>query len=556
MTRFFRRLAFRKIVSFLLMLAMGVLFVSAIQAAQAKDQILKYAIKHADLGSLYPHRAYSDQDTLISEMIFNGLLRYEPGNRSVDSIEGDLAEEVPVPKILSDGRQEWVFKLRRGVMFQPYAGKPGYEVTSEDILFSFKKAADPKYASYASDYNGMTFEAPDKYTFKVIVEKPVSKIIFLPYFSNTYGGQIICKKAFEEKGYDWYKTHPIGTGPFMFKSYTPREKVVLVKHEKYYRGVPRLKQVEVMFMPNLSSRELALQKGEIDVAWGIREQTWIEKMEKFKNVKVCVVGSNEPYILHFNMSMPPIDKLKVRQAIAYALDRDQFIAFKGPSVTTYMLSAAPAGVIPGGLTREEVTKAGLLYKHDIKKAKQLLAEAGYPNGFTLTLHTTTNPAFANTWPLIAAQLKKVGIILKFKPCDHPTWHTMIRKNLNPLVFYGGGRANPHLILSQRYHSDAIVVTGKKPITNFSHIGAVDADGDGKIDNIDALIYAARVEPDADKQIKLWKEAQIKLLKWVVSYPLYRQKSAFATKPNFEWGHGLKLVHGFPRPNEDSRLLPY
>jgi peptide/nickel transport system substrate-binding protein len=161
----------------------------------------------------------------------------------------------------------------------------------------------------------------------------------------------------------------------------------------------------------------------------------------------------------------------------------------------------------------------------------------------------------DAWTLIAEELKKIGIQLILKPCDHPTYHTLIRQDLNPLVLYDGGRENADMVLAQYYHSDSIVATGKKPVTNFSHMGAVDADGDGKIDSIDDLIAAARTEVDEKKQERLWKDAQIKLLKALASYPLYHVNIALAKKPYVSWGYELKVIPDFPIANETTKILP-
>jgi peptide/nickel transport system substrate-binding protein len=122
--------------------------------------------------------------------------------------------------------------------------------------------------------------------------------------------------------------------------------------------------------------------------------------------------------------------------------------------------------------------------------------------------------------------------------DHPSFHTLIRKDASPLVYYACWRPNVDVFLTRFFHSNSVVVTGKKPDTNFSHFGTVDANGDGKIDSIDSLIESARWELNKDKQIALWKKAQIKLLKDVAAIPIIRLKYVFPMKSNVELGHPL------------------
>jgi peptide/nickel transport system substrate-binding protein len=523
------------------------------QAPAANDQVMRMACKYGDSKSLDAHRATGSQDRLVVGLVFNGLLRYPPGNLAADAIEPDLASAVPSPKVLADGRQQWVFKLRPGVKTHPYAGNPGYELTSEDVVYSLQRAADPKRSSFAVDYSGMTFEAPDKYTVQVTVDKPISAFLFLPKFANRGGGLVVAKKAVEEKGNDWFKTHPVGTGPFVFQKYVPREKVVMTRNATYFRGAPKLAGVEWYYMPNVSSRELALQKGELDVIEGPKEQAWGEKVAGLPGVEVDFINSAETITAHFNMTVKPLDQLKVRQAMAYAINRKEFVAVYGPDVSAEIYSIVPVGRMIAGLTKEEAAKENLVYEYNLAKAKKLLAEAGYPKGFTLEGFTSESTTYKRAYELLQAQLRRIGIDLKLSVVDHSAFHARIRQNLNPIVFYACMRPNPDVILTQFYSSDAIVVTGKKAKTNFSHIGEVDADGDGKMDSIDNLIVGARVASDPNKQAALWKEAQLELLRKMASYPVITVGYLFARNPKVDWGYEMVTITDGPNPTEVTKI---
>ena len=523
------------------------------QALADEGQVLRMACKYSDAKNLDAHRATGSQDRVVVTLVFNGLLRYQPGNMSVDAIIPDLATEIPSPKVLADGRQQWILKLKQGVMTHPYEGNPGYELTSEDVVYSYQRAADPKRSSFSIDYSGMAFEALDKYTVQVTVDKPLSAFLFLPKLVNRGGGLIVAKKALEQKGDEWFKTHPVGTGPFVFQKYVPREKVVLTRNPNYFRGAPKLAGVVWYYMPIVSSREMALQKGELDVIEGPKEQVWAEKMAKTPGVQVDRINSSETIIAHFNMTVKPLNLLKVRQAIAYAMNRKEFVAVYGAKLSQPIYSIVPVGRMIAGLTRQEVAKEDLLYEYDLSKAKKLLAEAGYPNGFSLDVFTSGSKTYKRAYELVQAQLRRIGIDLKLSVVDHSAFHARIRQNLNPIVFYACMRPNPDVFLTQFYYSDSIVVTGKKAITNFSHIGEVDADGDGKIDSVDNLIVGARLESDPNKQVALWKEAQFELLRKMASYPLITVGYIFARNPKVDWGFELVTVTDGPKPTELTKI---
>ncbi len=503
--------------------------------------VLRYADKAADLGTLDPHFASATNDRNIVDMVFNGLVRYKPGNGSV--IEPDLAEAMPEPEIV-DGKQVWTFKLRQGVMCHPTDEVPAYELTSEDVLYSLEKSANPDRSAFAGEYGGMTFEAVDDYTVKITLDQPISPVLFFPKVADYAGGFIVCKKAIEAMGDEAFKTHPVGTGPFMFKNYSAQEKVELVANEDYFRGRPLLDGIDYRYMPELNSRELGLLSGELDVINGAAEGIWVERMSQEEGVRVDVYGVGEVATIHFNLTVEPLDNPLVRKAIAYALDRDEFLALFGQPVSENVYSPVPAKFLPGGLTQVEVAELDLEYPLDRDKAKELLAEAGYPDGFSLKVVSSERESYLKNYQSMQAQLAEVGIDLEIEVVDHSTMHDQIRKDVNPIVIYVAWRPNADVYLTRFYHSDSIVVTGAKPDTNFSHY-----------DQLDEMIETARGELNPDKQIDLWKEAQIKLLDEMITYPLQYQNQVTARATYVDYGHELvSALALYPQITEDTRII--
>jgi peptide/nickel transport system substrate-binding protein len=217
--------------------------VTAVPEAEEEPLILRVGQNAADLSSLDPHFATTTEARGLVDMIFNGLVRYKPGDGAFEMMEPDLAEALPEMEMV-DGMQVWTFKLREGVMCHPSGNMAAYELTSEDVVYSLEKAADPERSAYAGEYTGMTFEAVDDYTVKITLESPLSPVLFYPKVSNYSGGFIVCKQAVEALGIDKFKTNPVGTGPFMFDDYSPQEKVVLVANPDYFRGAPQIDGVE------------------------------------------------------------------------------------------------------------------------------------------------------------------------------------------------------------------------------------------------------------------------------------------------------------------------
>jgi len=527
------------------------------QAADQKladKQVLNIAFDAGDAKTLDPHRAASTVDRSTVDPIFNGLVRYPPGQQV--EFEPDIAKTWEV----SDDGKTWTFHLREGVFFHPFPGHPeGYELTAEDVVYSLERASDSTYSSYAGEYQGMTFKAADDFTVQVTVKDPVSETLFLAKFANYAGGFIVCKKAIEEKGNEWFGINPVGTGPFMFEKYTPREKVVLTGHEKYFRGTPHLKQVNINYMPNVSSREFGLRTGEMDIIEGMNEAKWVEKVSTFDDVKVSTFGPCETQMLHYNMSREPFDDIKVRKAFSYAISRQGVASFMGKSLAVPIYSPALAPPAPGALTRDKAMETGVVYEDNLDKARELLAEAGYEDGLSVKMNIS-ELATSYKKPMVAlqAQLKKAGIDLKLQVVDHSSYHSLIRDDANPMVYYACWRPNVDVHLTRFYHSDSIVVSGDSPDTNFSHYGGTDADGDGKMDSIDSLIEEARYVLDKDKQIALWEQAQVQLLKDCAVTPMIRLKYAFPMKTYVDLGHPLEFSWQTysPQITENTKILAH
>ena len=510
-----------------------VLFLSAgstglVANAVAQDEgdrpVLRFGVNAADLSTLDPHFASGTQDRTVVDMVFNGLVRFVPGNSA--EIEPDIAVAIPEPEIV-DGKQVWTFELRDDVMCQPGPDTEAYPLTADDVVYSLQKSADSERSAYAGEYAGMTVEKVDDQTVTITMDNPLSSTLFLPKIANYAGGFIVCAQAVEAMGDEAFTTHPVGTGPFMFESYTPQNSVVLTANDDYFRGAPKLGGVEVRYMPDTSSRELGLQSGELDAASGLSEAQWVERINAEGNLIADVFGVGEAAFINFNVTQEPLDDPLVRQAIAYAVSRDEHTALYGEPVAENIYSVVPAQLMPGGLTQEEAEAAGVAYEQDIERARELLAEAGYPDGFSMDLITSEMASYRANYEVLQAELAEIGITLNLTVVDHATMHEQIRENVNPIVIYVAYRPNADVYLTNFFHSDSIVVEGESPITNFSHYS-----------EIDELIEQARAETDPAAQEELWKQANIQILEDMAAMPLHFQNQVYARAQGVDYGHEL------------------
>ena len=484
---------------------------AGIGTAHAAGTTLNVGMASADAGKLDPHLATTTPDKGVLHWMFNGLVRVKPGQASPGFIEPDIAESW---KASADGLT-WAFKIRKGVACHGDYGT----LSAEDVAWSLQRSADPKRSSFSKDYKAVSSIAatgPDEVTVKL--SEPVPSLLGL--LVNYHGGNIVCRKAVEALG-EKYERTPIGTGPFVFAEYQPQQYIKLVANEKYFRGAPKIKEIYYRYIPSDASRDLAFQSGEIDMVYGKQDQTWVDRISKIPNTKVVVMEPGEMSVLSLNMTMPPLDNVKVRQAIAHAIDRDTLVKFRGASVTRASVSPVPAGYL--GYT-DDVPQ----YKYDIAKAKALLAEAGFPNGVTIkTIHTTL-PGMLSTIEAVQAQLKAAGINLEITTVEHATFHAQIRKDLSQVVHYSAARFPiADVYLTQFFYGPSTVGT-PTAVTNFSHCNVADKE-----------IDAARIEQDPAKQLALWKTAQQKIMETVCAVPVYENLQLWAWKANLDLGFEVK-----------------
>lgn len=238
---------------------------------------------------------------------------------------------------------------------------------------------------------------------------------------------------------------------------------------------------------------------------------------------VDVVRPAELAILHINQSQKPLDDIKVRQAIAYAIDSKQIANFMGSLVATPGRSVVPIGY----LGFDDSTPIPCC---DPAKSKQLLAEAGHPEGITIKAIQTNLPSMLSVMQVVQAQLKKGGIDLQLDVVDHQTFHAQIRKDLSQVNYYSAARFPvADVYLTQFFHSRSTVNT-PTAVTNFSHCKVADAE-----------IDAARVEQDPAKQKQLWATAQKKIIQDLCAVPLHEQLQSWARKANVDYGYPFEAA---------------
>ena len=509
-----------------LLAALAVAGPGASGALHAEQTTLNVGMAGDDAGKLDPHVATTTLDKGLLHWMFNGLVRIEPGKASPEFIEPDIATSWES----SEDGLRWTFALRDDVDCHGEYGM----LDAEDVVFSLERAMDPDVSSFAADFSAVeSVEATGDLEVTITLSNPVPSLpgLLVPY----HGGNIVCKDAVEALGEDFART-PIGTGPFMFEEYQPQQYVKLVAHEDYFRGSPNIKEIFYRYIGSDASRDLAFQTGEIDMIYGRQDQTWVERIAELPDVEVVVMSPGEMSMISLNTSQPPLDDVRVRRAVAHAIDRDTMIAFKGEDVTLPAVSVVPEGYL--GYT-DDIP----MYEFDVDKAKALLEEAGHPDGVELKAIHTTLPGMLSTMEAVQALLRKADIDMQIELVEHATFHDQIREDLSQVVHYSAARFPiADTYLTQFFDSESIVGT-PTAVTNFSHCDVADEE-----------IRAARVEPDEERQLELWAEAQRKIAEAVCAVPIYQNLQLWAWKDTFEPGYEIEgSLNLSPAITEQSRF---
>lgn len=363
-------------------------------------------------------------DQILNQNVYEGLVRADQNG----NIEPALAESFEVS---GDGLT-YTFHLRRGVLF--HDGEP---FTANDVVATFTRDMDKEYGHPHPEYYAdiKSINAPDQYTVVFHLDRVDAAFISL----LALGDSVILPADLPPD----IKNHPVGTGPFKFVEWKLGDHLTIARFSAYYReGVPKLDKVTFRFMPDQASGLAALLSGGVDIvarvpaeiALGVKDNPEIETVAGPQNLV---------QILAINNARAPFNDLRVRQAIAYALDRDKIIQGSmfgyGTPIGTHLTPANPYYVDLTGL-----------YPHDPDKARDLLAAAGYPNGFSTTL-TLPQPyeIHVRTGEIIADQLSRIGIEAKIELVDWGQWLSRVyhQADYDLTVIGHIGKLDPGLMLT-------------------------------------------------------------------------------------------------------------
>ncbi|MDI3339952.1 MAG: ABC transporter substrate-binding protein [Sphaerobacter sp.] len=431
---------------------------------------LTFALDTAPVG-LDPHLTTAFSSQMFYEHIYDSLFQFTPDLQVVPA----LAESFEVID-----EKTYEFKIRQGVKF--HDGSP---LTVEDVKFSFERMLDPNAKStrsvWFSAIDGL--EAKDESTLVVHLKQPFAPLVGF----MAMPGAAIVSKSFTEKNNNDLTAVANGTGPFVFKEYITNQQGTLVKFADHWReNVPIVDELIIQITTDEASRMAALRAQQVDMT-RLFDKTNADLLagEGYQLYKGLCTSYTTTFI---NCRKPPFNDPRVRQALSYAIDRKQFLdtaAFGEGEIAGPIPPADRNWALP---TSEYAT-----YKQDVEKAKQLLAEAGYANGFTVRLTVSPQYQFDVTnAQVLQSQLKPLGINVEIQQVEWGNLLNTINKTrdfelLNIIYTH---QPDPDGYTYNYFHS--------KSLSN--HSGLEDA-------RLDELLDRGRSETDPAERKKIYAEVQ-------------------------------------------------
>lgn len=414
-----------------------------------------------DLASLDPH---VDTDAGTRDVVFNlyeGLVKPTSDGGFIPSVASDY--------IISDDAKTYTFTLRDGITFHD-----GTPVTIEDVKYSIDRYAEIQGESSAFSSLVDSVEVQDDKTLVVNLKESYSE--FLPMMTIA----IIPQSNEDPAG------NPIGTGPFKYVSYTPGQNLELEKYDGYWQeGVPSLDSVEFKFIADVDTAFVELQAGTIDI---LKYLTSAQAETLGDDYNIVQGSMNLVHAMYLNSAYEPLSKTEVRQALCYAVDRDAINNFifggKSHIIGSHMIPA---------MSKYYEPEAETVYSYDPEKAKELLADAGYADGFDLEITVPSSYSqHVDSAQIIADELSQVGINVTLNQVEWSTWLQDVYKggNFQATVIGFDGTLAPSDWLKKYVTDDA---------KNFMHYSNTEYDD---------VFNTAYTTVDDDVKVENYKKAQM------------------------------------------------
>jgi len=410
--------------------------------------------------------------------------------------------------VLADSWQfqgnKWIFKLKKGIKFHN-----GALLTSKDVAFSIEKMRDEKGGSLqAPNFKDVTeVQTPDDLTVIFVTKQPLA--IFLDRLENRFILSKVAGDKFGDKLYD----NPIGTGPYKFVSYQRGGNMVFTRNDEYWGGKATIKEVIFRKVTEDAARLAALESGQADFINNVPDHE-VARLQKHPRVRIDKVEGLRMFFLAFNMAFKPWDNKLVRQAANYSVDAPAIVKNIFDGIGYPCNGPVGANVIGADPKLKR-------YPYDPQKAKQLLTQAGFPNGCDIQLYYSAGryPKDKEVCQVVAAQMVKGGFRVELISQEWALFWDKQGVNGGKLPFYYIGRGS---LTDADTLYDQYFRTGTTKRTNYSN------------PELDKIIEEQQKTSDQKRRVALLQQAGKTIMEEATFIPLYNLADIYGVARNLIW----------------------
>jgi peptide/nickel transport system substrate-binding protein len=502
---------------------------SAMPARAASRETIVIALAARAVATLNPSATTLGADNWACSQIFDTLVAPEPGTFAMTpaAFRPALAESWGS----SADARIWTFRLRGGVQFHKGYG----ELSADDVAFTFVRLIDPKtvVSGKVLYENIAAVTAIDPHTVEFRLKRPDP--LFCGSAVFTMSANIVSRKAFEERG-DKFALDPIGTGPFQVEHVDLVKGVSLSAFKDYFAGAAATPKLEVRYILDTTARTLAFLSGQVDIIEGARTPGWMHSMKQRK--PDTIFDGTKPgsvNTLHLNLTRKPLDDLRVRQAIRYAID-NAALAHAYGEMGGQMWGINPPQ-FPGSVSDKDLPPE-LRYAYDPDKAKKLLADAGHGGGVTIPCFTSQREDYSAIMLMVQEQLRKIGVALDMQIVDHTAMHNDDRRDLNSVAMLSSSYPPvPTQALLEQLASSSVVKPDGTGGTNYSHYGVA-------MPGVDDLLQHVLDEPDFARRMALCQEIERQVLRDLPLLGLITLSYITARNPRVDLGYTVRSGYAY------------
>jgi peptide/nickel transport system substrate-binding protein len=400
----------------------------------------------------------------------------------------------------------YVFKLREGVQFHN-----GEDLTASDVAFSFDRMLEyPSMEKYVEPLIE-SVDVIDDYTVQINLKDP-----YAPFLKRMPTFCIVPEDYIKEVGDEEFAKHPVGSGPYKFVEWVHDDHLTLEANEAYWRGAPDIKTVIFKPIPEAATRVAALEAGEADIVEAVPIDD-LPRLEENEDIRIETKENNKFFFWVMNTHNPPFDDVLVRRAVSYAIDWETILQlFEGHAFRTPI----PALSDDWGYAEYGDDLKEHAYYYDPDKAKDLLAEAGFPDGFKTAIDTSLRYAREDeVSQAIAAQLAQVGIDAEVRQYEWGVYYGEIWKDANiegiGSFSMGNPLFDPDHLFATHFDPDRRAYYFSKPeLTELSHRGMATIDPEERVE-----IYRQALQMILEEAPYLWG---------------YGVKQAYGVRADIDW----------------------